>query len=59
MTHPTMGPMNLLSSAIRMSETPPAIRLPPPMLGENSEEILAALGYEAAAVAALKKGGVI
>ncbi len=59
MTHPKMGPMNLLSSGIRMSETPPVMRLPPPMLGENSEEILATLGYEAAAVAALRKGGVI
>jgi formyl-CoA transferase/CoA:oxalate CoA-transferase len=43
-----------------MSETPPAIRLAPPLLGEHTEEILASrLGKSEAAIQQLREDGVI
>ena len=58
-THPRMGPMRLVGSGIRMSKTPPEATLPPPTLGENTEEILLALGYSVASVSELRASGVI
>ena len=45
--------------ALRISATPATIRTPPPLLGEGTGEILAELGYDEAAVAALRAGGVV
>ncbi|MSQ73864.1 MAG: CoA transferase [Betaproteobacteria bacterium] len=59
MTHPKMGPISLVNSGIRMSETPPQMRLPPPALGEDTGAILAALGYDEAGLAALRAQGAI
>ena len=59
MTHPTRGAVRLVGSGIQMSQSPPEMRLPPPTLGENNEEILGALGYRAEAVAKFRKKGVI
>jgi formyl-CoA transferase len=43
----------------RLSATPGAIRRPAPALGEHNDELLAALGYDAAARAALAAAGAI
>ena len=59
MTHPKMGAVRLVGSGIRMSATPPEMKRPPPTLGEDNEEILAALGYGAESVADFRKKGVI
>lgn len=59
MTHPKMGAVRLVGSGIRMSETPPQMSLPPPSVGENTREILAALGYAEDAMAVLLEKGVI
>ena len=59
MNHPKMGAVRLVGSGIRMSETPPEMKRAPPTLGENTGEILGALGYGAESVAALRKKGVI
>ncbi|HWP56454.1 MAG TPA: CoA transferase [Candidatus Acidoferrales bacterium] len=58
-THPEMGKVRLVGSAIDMSRTPPKIEKAPPMLGEHTEGILRELGFEPAAIAALKKDGVV
>jgi crotonobetainyl-CoA:carnitine CoA-transferase CaiB-like acyl-CoA transferase len=42
MAHPASGPLVVPGIPIRLSDTPGAIRLPPPMLGEHNQEILAA-----------------
>jgi len=38
--HPTAGRIKMPNVPIRMSETPGAVRTPPPLLGEHSEEVL-------------------
>jgi crotonobetainyl-CoA:carnitine CoA-transferase CaiB-like acyl-CoA transferase len=43
----------------RLSATPGTFRRPAPKLGEHTEDILAAAGYGADEIAALRKGGVI
>jgi len=57
--HPKMGKMKLIGNAVDMSRTPPRIDAPPPVLGEHTEEILTALGYDAVKISALAKVGVI
>ncbi len=38
--HPTAGPIRLVASPLKLSETPPAVRRPPPTLGQHTDEIL-------------------
>ena len=57
--HPKMGKMKLVGSAVDMSRTPPSIDSPPPVLGEHTDEILAALGYDSPAIADLRSKGAI
>ena len=59
MAHPRMGKVRVVGSGIRMSETPPQMNLPPPTAGENTEQILGALGYGEESVANFRKKGVI
>ena len=57
--HPKMGNVSLVGSAIRMSGTPPEMRLAPPMVGEHTTPILSELGYDDKAVSDLREAGVI
>jgi formyl-CoA transferase len=41
--HPVEGPVRTLGFPIKMSGTPPAIRRPPPLLGQHTREVLDAL----------------
>jgi crotonobetainyl-CoA:carnitine CoA-transferase CaiB-like acyl-CoA transferase len=58
-THPKMGASNLVGSPINMSDTPPKFFRPAPLLGEQTEEVLAQLGYDSHAVKELRASGVI
>ncbi|HEY2988172.1 MAG TPA: CaiB/BaiF CoA-transferase family protein [Candidatus Binatia bacterium] len=57
--HPRMGKMQLVGSGVDLSRTPPTVTLPPPTLGEHTEEILGRLGYDKTAVGRLREGGVV
>lgn len=57
--HPKMGKMRLVGSAIDLSRTPPKIDMPPPTLGEQTDDILGSLGYNQEAIAKLREMKVI
>jgi formyl-CoA transferase len=58
--HPTAGSVPLLASPLRLVTSPASIRLPPPLLGQHTQEILGErLGYDEATVQALREEGVI
>jgi crotonobetainyl-CoA:carnitine CoA-transferase CaiB-like acyl-CoA transferase len=45
MHHSSLGEIAQLAPPIVLSETPACLRLPPPLLGEHSQEILSEVGY--------------
>jgi crotonobetainyl-CoA:carnitine CoA-transferase CaiB-like acyl-CoA transferase len=45
--HPALGAAKSVANPIRFSETPVNYRLPPPLLGEHTAELLESLGYTA------------
>jgi len=53
------GPLPLTRPAVRLSETPGAIRRPPPELGEYTDEILGELGFSETEIAELRRQAVI
>jgi crotonobetainyl-CoA:carnitine CoA-transferase CaiB-like acyl-CoA transferase len=57
--HPTVGEVPQIGPPIAMSATPARIERPPPLLGEHTDQVLAALGYDAERIEALHAGGVI
>lgn len=57
--HPKLGEIPVLNNPLRFSQTPPQIRLHPPLLGEQGSSLLAELGYTEADVAALRREGVV
>jgi crotonobetainyl-CoA:carnitine CoA-transferase CaiB-like acyl-CoA transferase len=57
--HPALGVLRQAGIPLRFEATPAAIRTPPPLLGEHTEEILAELGYEPTAIDVLRAAGAI
>jgi crotonobetainyl-CoA:carnitine CoA-transferase CaiB-like acyl-CoA transferase len=52
--------VKVIANPVRLSETPPDYRLPPPVLGEHTEEVLGErLGLSSERLAALRAAGVI
>ena len=45
--------------AVKLSRTPGAVRSLAPRLGQNSEEILTALGFDSARIAQLREEGAV
>lgn len=60
MDHPDAGPIPLVANPIRLSKTPVEYRMPPPMLGEHTQDVLQnVLGLDASRMAALRAAGII
>jgi crotonobetainyl-CoA:carnitine CoA-transferase CaiB-like acyl-CoA transferase len=57
--HPLTGRMRQARPPIRFEATPSEIRRPAPGLGEHNEELLAELGFDEAAIGALRAAGVL
>jgi crotonobetainyl-CoA:carnitine CoA-transferase CaiB-like acyl-CoA transferase len=58
--HPTAGRVKLVGVPVKFSETPGEIRLPPPVLGEHTDEVLGQiLNLGGDELAALRSEGVI
>lgn len=60
MAHGSGTDIKLIANPVRLSETPVDYRLPPPMLGEHTMQVLTQrLGLDDAAIAALRARGVV
>jgi crotonobetainyl-CoA:carnitine CoA-transferase CaiB-like acyl-CoA transferase len=58
--HPLAGTLPLIGSPLRLSASPPQYRLPPPLLGEHTEQVLFdLLGMSASELEALRAAGVV
>lgn len=57
--HAEIPDLRMPGIAIRLSETPGSVRLPPPTLGEHTDTVLAGLGYSDREIAALRAARVV
>lgn len=57
--HPTGRTVKSMGNPLRLSDTPVSYRLPPPLLGQHTSEILLELGYDSTIAASLQAEGVI
>ena len=56
--HPERGAYLTVGNPIKMSDSPTVVTRSP-LLGEHTDAVLAQLGYDAAAVAALRAAGAV
>jgi crotonobetainyl-CoA:carnitine CoA-transferase CaiB-like acyl-CoA transferase len=57
--HPVAGPVRLLRFPLEFSTGRAAVRRPPPMPGEHTDEILGELGYDADAIRRVRAQGAV
>jgi succinate--hydroxymethylglutarate CoA-transferase len=58
--HPSCGPLKLVNTPVKFSEAKPSIRMPPPTLGQHTNEILSeVLGMEGGEIDKLRGEGVV
>ncbi len=57
--HPVEGRIPQLGFPIKLSDTPGAMRAPPPLLGQHTQDVLRDLGYGAEDISAFARDGVI
>jgi crotonobetainyl-CoA:carnitine CoA-transferase CaiB-like acyl-CoA transferase len=57
--HPTVGPVRTLGQPVKFSVTPGEIRLPAPLLGQHTVEILRQFDYSDAEIQALTERGTV
>jgi len=57
--HAVLGPMKVLGTPIKLSDTPASVRSAPPTLGQHTDALLAELGLSAADIVGLRGRAVI
>jgi crotonobetainyl-CoA:carnitine CoA-transferase CaiB-like acyl-CoA transferase len=57
--HPRLGPVRQVGVPYKLAATPASIRSAPPLLGEQTSEVLAELGYDETSIAALRRSKVV
>jgi crotonobetainyl-CoA:carnitine CoA-transferase CaiB-like acyl-CoA transferase len=57
--HPTAGPINVVGPPYRFSATPGAVRTPPPLLGQHTDETLREIGYSEEQIAEMREAKVV
>ena len=57
MRHPQAGEIRVVDTPLKLSETPATLRRHPPSLGEHTAEVLRELGYDEAAIKAMREQG--
>ncbi len=51
--------ISTIASPLRLVDTPPVQRRPPPSMGQHTDEVLAGLGFDAAAIALMRQNNII
>ncbi len=59
MPHPVAGSVRLVASPIKLAATPVRYRRSPPLLGADTDAVLAEYGFDAASIASLRSAGAI
>ncbi|MBE9606435.1 CoA transferase [Acetobacteraceae bacterium H6797] len=59
MQHASGKEVTVIANPVKLSATPPTYRSAAPILGQHNEEVLGSLGYDAAAIEAMRKAGTI
>jgi len=59
MPHPLAGTVRMVASPMKLAQTPVRYRRAPPLLGADTDAVLAELGLDAAAIAGLRDRGAI
>src|SRR5687767_1364083 len=57
--HAVLGPMKVLGTPIKLSDTSASVRSAPPTLGQHTDKVLAELGLSGAEITALKTRAII
>lgn len=58
--HPACGPMKLVNTPVKFSSSEPSIRMPPPLLGQHTGEVLTdILGMSEGDIEHLRNEGVV
>jgi crotonobetainyl-CoA:carnitine CoA-transferase CaiB-like acyl-CoA transferase len=57
--HPSLGRLDILRNAVRMTGAPGTVRAPSPDIGAHTDEVLAELGYPRAEIDRLRAQAVI
>jgi formyl-CoA transferase len=59
LSQPGAGAVRQLGPPIKLSRTPGGVHSPGPVLGEHTDDVLAAAGYSPDEIAALKESGAV
>jgi formyl-CoA transferase len=59
LAHPQVGPVKTLGNPVKLSRSPVTMRRAAPRLGEDTDAVLGELGYDTAAIDALRRAGVV